>query len=585
LTGEQAERRLAAILAAEVVGYSRLMGKDEAGTLARLKALRREVIDPKIGEHRGRIVKTTGDGLLVEFSSVVGAVLCAVEVQRSIAEHNASAAAEQRIELRIGIHQGDIISEDGDIFGEGVNIAARLEGLAEPGGISVSDRVQSDVVGRIGVAFDDLGPQQVKNIALPVHVYRVRPDMGSVKISLPLPDKPSIAVLPFQNMSGDPEQEYFSDGMVEEITTAISRLPWLFVIARNSSFTYKGKSVDVKQVARELGVRYVLEGSVRKAGQRVRITGQLIDTTTNAHIWADRFDGALDDVFELQDRVASAVVGAIEPKLLRAEIERSSRKPSANLDAYDLYLRSTAEFYKRTREGHTEAIRLSRLALGLDPTYAPAMARIAECRLMQLARHWVAATGPEVEEGVRIARQAIALGRDNADVLQKAGYALGYLAGENETALDALDRAIALNPNSAAAFGDRASVLTWVDRPDEAISSAQQAIRLSPQSPYLFVSYTAMASAHTAAGRYEEALLWADRAIRENSGAVALRLKLSLCGLLQRHEEAKECLHVLRAIHAEPTIAQMMGKLPKGLSARRAAVYVEGFRKAGVPEE
>src|SRR4051794_7948070 len=270
LRGERVERRLAAILAADVAGYSRLMGEDEAGTLSRLKALRRELIDPRIAEHRGRIVKTTGDGLLIEFPSVVGAVRCAVEVQRSIADRNVSVAAERRIEFRIGIHQGDVIAEDGDIFGDGVNIAARLEGLAEPGGICVSDRVQSDTVGKIDVAFDDLGPQQVKNIARPVHVYRVRLDKSSVTPSLALPDKPSIAVLPFQNMSGDPEQEYFADGMVEEIITALSRIRWLFVIARNSSFTYKGQAVDVKGVGRELGVRYVLEGSVRKGGNRVR---------------------------------------------------------------------------------------------------------------------------------------------------------------------------------------------------------------------------------------------------------------------------------------------------------------------------
>src|ERR1044071_4990785 len=260
LTEERVERRLAAILAADVAGYSRLIGEDEAGTLARLKALRRELLDPKIAEHRGRIVKTTGDGLLVEFPSVVSAVHCAVEVQRSIAERNARVAAERRIEFRIGIHQGDVIAEDGDIFGDGVNIAARLEGLAEPGGIWVSDRVQSDAAGKIDVGFDDLGPQQVKNIARPVHVYRVRLDKSHIRISLALPDKPSIAVLPFQNMSGDPEQEYFADGMVEEIITALSRIRWLFVIARNSSFTYKGQAVDVKRVGRELGVRYVLEG-------------------------------------------------------------------------------------------------------------------------------------------------------------------------------------------------------------------------------------------------------------------------------------------------------------------------------------
>ena len=330
-------RRLAAILAADVAGYSRLMGADEEGTLAALKAIRRELSDPKVKEHRGRIVKTTGDGLLIEFVSVVDAVRCAVEVQRAMAERNADMPAARRIELRMGINLGDIIKDGRDIYGDGVNVAARLEALAEPGGICVSRVVRDQVRDKLDFSFEDMGEQQVKNIARPVRVHRVvlgerpgssEPAMGrSNKPSLALPDKPSIAVLPFQNMSGDPEQEYFADGMVEEITTALSRIRWLFVIARNSSFTYKGRSVDVKQVGRELGVRYVLEGSVRRAGQRVRITGQLIDAVTGAHLWADRFDGSLEDVFELQDKVAWSVAGVIEPALQAAEIRRSAARP------------------------------------------------------------------------------------------------------------------------------------------------------------------------------------------------------------------------------------------------------------------
>ena len=316
-----ATRRLAAILAADVAGYSRLMGADEEGTLERLKALRRELVDPKIAEHHGRIVKTTGDGLLVEFASVVDAVRCAVAVQQAMPERNTGVAADSRIELRIGINLGDVIVEGDDLYGDGVNIAARIEALADAGGVFVSNTVHDHVRDRLPFLFEDLGEQQVKNIARPVRVYRVRPEAPSLALprmrgrgsawvgaaeppALPLPDKPSIAVLPFANMSGDPEQEYFADGMVEEIITALSRIRWLFVIARNSSFTYKGQAVDVKQVGRELGVRYVLEGSVRKAGNRVRITAQLIDALTGAHLWADRFDGSLEDVFELQDKVA-----------------------------------------------------------------------------------------------------------------------------------------------------------------------------------------------------------------------------------------------------------------------------------------
>ena len=345
-------RRLAAILAADVAGYSRLIGADEGGTLQALKAIRAELIDPTIAAHNGRLVKTTGDGLLVEFGSVVDALRCASNVRAGMAERNPAVPNDRRIEFRIGINMGDIVVEDGDIFGDGVNVAARLEGLAEPGGICVSARVQEDVAGKLDLAFEDMGEQVLKNIARPVRAYRVATGAVSATAqatpALALPDKPSIAVLPFANISGDREQEYFADGMVEEITTAIARMPWLFVIARNSSFTYKGKAVDVRQVARELGVRYVLEGSVRKAGSRVRITGQLIDTTTGAHIWADRFDGALDDIFELQDQVASSVVGAIEPRLRQSEIDRAARKATENLDAYDLYLPALAQ-------SHTQA--------------------------------------------------------------------------------------------------------------------------------------------------------------------------------------------------------------------------------------
>ena len=337
-----ATRRLAAILAADVAGYSRLMGADEEGTHERLKALRRELLDPKIAEHHGRIVKTTGDGMLVEFASVVDAVRCAVALQRAMPERNAGIAADSRIELRIGINLGDVIVEPDDIYGDGVNIAARVEALADAGGVFVSNTVYDQVRDRLPFVFEDLGEQQVKNIARPVRVYRIR-DIAAAKTAaqpvLPLPDKPSIAVLPFANMSGDPEQEYFVDGMVEEIITALSRIRWLFVIARNSSFTYKRQAVDVKQVGRELGVRYVLEGSVRKAGGRMRITAQLIEAITGTHLWADRFDGSLDDVFELQDKVAVSVAGVIEPELQTAEVRRSAERPTNDLTAYDLFLR------------------------------------------------------------------------------------------------------------------------------------------------------------------------------------------------------------------------------------------------------
>ena len=403
-------RRLAAILAADVAGYSRLMGADEEGTLERLKALRRELLDPKIAEHRGRIVKTTGDGVLVEFASVVDAVRCAVAVQQAMPERNTGVAADNRIELRIGINLGDVIVEGDDLYGDGVNIAARIEALADPGGVFVSNTVHDQVRDRLPFVFEDLGEQQVKNIARPVRVYRVRdlthpalrrspspalrervPTPGAAGEGCPplaLPDKPSIAVLPFANMSGDPEQEYFADGMVEEIITALSRIRWLFVIARNSTFTYKGRAVDVKQVGRELGVRYVLEGSVRKAGGRVRITGQLIDALTGTHLWADRFDGSLEDVFELQDKIAVSVAGVIEPALQAAEMRRSAARPTTDLAAYDLYLRALATFFPITRERVFEALGLLEQAIAIDRHYGPALSWAAICHMQLVIDGW-----------------------------------------------------------------------------------------------------------------------------------------------------------------------------------------------------
>jgi adenylate cyclase len=391
LGAERVERRLAAILAADVAGYSRLIEADEEGTLGRLRVLRAKTIDPKIAAHRGRIVKTTGDGLLVEFASVVDALRCAAELQAELAEANAALSPDRRIEFRIGINMGDIVVEDGDIFGDGVNVAARLEGFAEPGGICVSARVREDTAGRLDLNFEDMGERALKNIARPVRAYRVRPNpppqagegsgqsaWGGVERALSLPDKPSIAVLPFANLSGDPEQEYFADGMVEEIITALSRIRWLFVIARNSTFTYKGQAIDVRRVGRELGVRYVLEGSVRKAGGRVRITAQLIDATNNAHLWADRFDGSLQDVFDLQDKVASSVAGLIEPALQAAETARSINRPTNDLTAYDLYLRAYAMALSSTSQT-LEALRLVEQSIARDPHYGPALAWAAYC--------------------------------------------------------------------------------------------------------------------------------------------------------------------------------------------------------------
>jgi len=587
MSGARVERRLAAILAVDVAGYSRLMGADEEGTLAALRAVRHELADPKIAGHRGRTVKTTGDGLLAEFASVVDAVRCAVEVQREMIARNAAIPAERRIDFRMGINVGDIIIEDGDIFGDGVNIAARLEALAEPGGICLSAAAHEQVRDRLDLAFDDLGEQQVKNIARPVRVYLVAiARNAALRAPLPLPDKPSLAVLPFQNLSGDPEQEYFVDGIVEEIITAISRLPWLFVIARNSSFAYKGKSSDLRQVGRELGVRYVLEGSVRKSGNRVRITSQLIDTTTGAHIWADRFDGALDDIFELQDQVASSVVGAIEPKLRQSEIERATRKPTANLDAYDLYLRALAQSYKYIEEGMREAVALLQRALAIDASHAPAAALVGWCRGWQQLQGWGTVSAAEVAEAVRFARLAIEAGKDDPDALWMAGNTLSYFAGDHAAAAGAIERGLALNPGSAHAWPANGLLLYRQNRADRAIEALERGMRLSPLDPLGYVFTGALAAVHVMAGRYEEAIEWADRSLREMPRSEsAIRNRLVACAHLGRIEEARDGLGRLLELTPGLTIARFRALYTNVHEPKLLDIHVEGLRKAGLPEK
>jgi adenylate cyclase len=580
-------RRLAAILAADVAGYSRLMGADEEGTLERLMTHRRALIDPKIAEHHGRIVKTTGDGLLVEFPSAVDAVRCAVAVQRGMAERNAGVPISERVEFRVGINLGDVIVEGDDIYGDGVNVAARLEGLAEPGGVFISNIVYEQVRDRLPFDFDDIGEQRVKNIARLVRVYRIPiTENGAAKTPLPAPDKPSLAVLPFQNMSGDPEQEYFADGLVEEITTAIARLPWLFVIARNSSFTYKGRAVDVKQVARELGVRYVLEGSVRKAGNRVRLTGQLIDTTTAAHIWADRFDGALDDIFELQDQMTSTVVGAIEPRLRLCEIERAIRKPTESLDAYDLYLRALAQSQKFTDAGMSEAVVFLERALAIDPSYAPAAAMIGRCRYFQFCQDWGSLSDAKIAEGVHLARQAMEAGKDDPETLSMAALTLSIFAGDHATATKAAQRALALNPNSVHAWMMSGWNSAFLNRPGPAIEALEHAIRLSPLDPLSYLFATALAFAYSVAHRYEEAIEWADRALQEQPRfVIPVRLKTALSAHLDRLDEARQWLGRLLELQPELTIAKYKAHAEVWFSQEFLAWYLVGLRKAGLPEE
>ena len=548
-------RRLAAILAADVAGYSRLIGADEGGTLERLKALRRELLDPKIAEHRGRLVKTTGDGLLVEFGSVVDALRCAVEVQREMSGRNAGVPSDNRVELRIGINVGDIVVEDGDIFGDGVNVAARLEALAEPGGICVSARVQEDAAGKLDLAFDDIGEQQLKNIARPVRAYRVvtaaRPAMPPPGSDPPLPDKPSIAVLPFANMSGDPEQEYFADGMVEEIITALSRIRWLFVIARNSTFTYKGQAVDVKQVGRELGVRYVLEGSVRKAGGHVRITGQLIDAATGVHLWADRFDGSLEDVFDLQEKVAVSVAGVIEPALQAAETARSASRPTIDLTAYDLYLRAYAMYSASHQRQMRQALTLLEEAIARDPQYGPALGFAAFC-CMQLTSDAAAPDRDATrEKGIDFGRRAVELADDAPGVLADAAMALASF-GEDIDAMTALvDRALAFNPSYARGWHISGFLRLWAGQTDLAIEHAGLALRLSPRAQArltsLLIGYALFFSR-----RFEEAVPRLRVAIEDSPVFPTPYRFLAACyaqmGLL---EEARTTIARLREITPE----------------------------------
>jgi TolB-like protein len=476
--------------------------------------------------------------------------------------------------------------EDGDIFGDGVNIAAKLEALAEPGGICLGAGAHEQVRDHLDLAFDDLGEQQIKNITRPVRTSGGA--LGAalpVGAPLPLPDKPSLAVLPFQNLTGDAEQEYFVDGMVEEITTAIARLPWLFVIARNSAFTYKGKPVDVKRVAQELGVRYVLEGSVRKTGNRVRITGQLIDTGTGAHIWADRFDGALDDIFELQDQVASNVAGAIEPKLRQSEIERASRKPAANLTAYDLYLRAVAQSYRFTEEGPCEAVVLARQALAIDPSYAPAAAMIGWCRGLQRLQGWGALSDKDIGEACRLARQALEAERDDAETIWQAAWTLFFLAGEVAMAAAALDRALAFNPNAAHAWLARGNIHALCNQPDAAIEAIERARRLSPFGPYTTFYAGSIAVAHFAARRFEQAIEWADRSLHDQPRLFSsMHVKIAANAHLGRLDAARAELSRVLAIDPQPTIAGFRDyahfAAPEVLE-----LFVTGLRLAGLPEK
>jgi adenylate cyclase len=590
-------RKIAAILAADVVGYSRLTGADEDRTLARLRALRSDLIDPTIAVHHGRVVKRTGDGALVEFRSVVDAVRCAIEVQNGMLERNAGLPPERRIEFRIGIHLGDIVVEsDGDLMGDGVNIAARLEGIAKPGAICLSEDAYRQVKARLDLAVSDLGATQLKNIVDPIRVYSLqvgvaaeaKPGAGSGREAvekhsgpLALPDRPSIAVLPFQNMSGDPEQEYFADGMVEDIITGLSRIKWLFVIARNSTFTYKGRVTDVKQVGRELGVRYVLEGSVRKAADRVRITGQLIDTATGAHIWAERYDRKSDDIFALQDEITLSVVGTIEPSLRVAEIERVKRKRPDSLDAYDLVLQAHSDVHTRMPAPSTRALVLLERALALDPAYALAHAYAAECH------HSLFLRGGLHEENrmasIRHAEAAIAHGQDDALALSFAGFVIGMDKHDRAAAFAAFEAALAVSPSSAITYIQGSVILALGGEAERACEWAERGLRLSPFDPFRSSAFFAIAIGRIYRGQYEEAAAAARKAIQSDPGFsisyVALAAALAKLGQL---DEAKAA--AARVLELQPIFRYSRLFAGANWVPALATAVGEALRVTGLPE-
>ena len=577
------ERRLAAILAADVVGYSRLMGINEEGTLAALKTHQRELIDPKIAEHRGRTVKTTGDGALVEFASAVDAVRCAVEIQCAMSERSAAIPEDRRIDFRIGINVGDIIIDEGDVYGDGVNIAARLEGIADRGGICISDDTFRQVRDKIDVGFDDAGERQLKNIERPVRVYRVQlgKTVQRVERAPASTKRPSIAVLPFQNMSGDPEQEYFADGMVDEIITGLSRIKWLSVVSRNSSYLFKNRPATMKDVAATLGVRYVLEGGVRKSGNRVRITAQLIDAETDAHLWAEQYDRLLEDVFALQDEITMCVVGAIEPSVRKAEIDRIKRQRPDNFTAYDLLLQSQQFVFAGMPAEAAKAITLLEQALKLEPNYSAAHAYLSWCLHARFGRG-----GLREEDrlaAVDHARAAVALGNDDATALAIAALVLAYDGHDVSTALKVFDRALELSNCNVFALCWNAAILAWIGRSELAIERAQRALRLGPFDSLIWRAHHALSIAYFDSHRYGDAADSARSVIAANSAYSLPRAILAAALVrLGRLDEARAAARTV--LEHEPSFTIHGTARYAELEPAVFRPMADAWREAGLPE-
>ena len=589
---ERPQRRLAAILAADVAGYTRLMEQDEVGTLAALKALRSELIDPTISEHNGRTVKLMGDGALMEFVSAVDAVQCAVAIQRAMHQRTKALPPDQVIAFRVGINLGDVIVDGDDLYGDGINVAARLEALAEPGGVYLSEVVQQSIGSRLDFELEDLGEHQIKNLDRSVHIFRVRFAADEVRqeqlvahegARLAVPHKPSIAVLPFTNMSGDPEQEFFSDGISEDIITALSKIRWFFVIARNSSFTFKERSVDVKQVAEELGVRYVLEGSVRKAGNRVRVTAQLIDATTGNHVWAEHYDRDLSDIFALQDEMTQTIVGAIEPELSIVERERARLKPPGSLDAWNSYQRGLWHLYRFTKSDNDEAERLFQRAAELDPGFSGAFMGLATVGYYNVLFGHAESPEETLASAFTAARTAVSL--DDKDAM--AHWALGRVytqMGESEAAIAELETALTINPSFAHAYYSLGWALTLAGRMEEAVPRIDQALRLNPHDPSLWTFLTGRAVALLLLHRYGEAADSARRAFRQPSANFLASATLaSALGHLGETDDARAALEQVYELRPDFS-GPLVGRLLRFRNETERACFIDGLRKAGLPE-
>ncbi|HEY6996280.1 MAG TPA: adenylate/guanylate cyclase domain-containing protein [Xanthobacteraceae bacterium] len=572
-------RRLAAILAADIAGYSALMGSDEARTVRDLKG-HQAVVLPMVGEFGGRVVDTAGDGLLAEFPSVLNAVECAVAIQRKMVERNAAIEPERRMKFRIGINLGDVIYDDDRIFGDGVNVAARLEAIAEPGGICVSGKVHEEIRARSRLGYEDLGDKQLKNIAEPVRVYGIRLDGAPKPTALALPDKPSIAVLPFQNMSGDPEQEYFSDGMTEDLITDLSKVSGLFVIARNSSFAYKGKSVKVQEIGRDLGVRFVLEGSVRKAGNRVRITAQLIDAGNGGHLWAERFDRDLTDIFSTQDEVVEKIVGTLAVTLTRGEQQRLGQRGTDNLEAYETWLRARALLSRGTRESVAQARTIYRRAIEIDLNFAAPHAGLALATISEYVSGWAADPAQALDEAERWARRAVEL-NDQEPLSHMALGAVLLWRRDHEGALTESRRMMDLDPNFAQGYAATGLALMYAGRAAEALKPFALAMRLDPLYPAMVLHF--LAQANFSLGRYETAAEQLAERIARNPGTDASRMLLASChGHLGRVEDARAAWAELLKVNPEFSLMQRARVLPYKDPADFQRI-ADGLARAGLP--